>query len=215
MVRIFLISFNNMIVLLVLLSTHRLIHLPLLVIFILRYSKFWKPSKYFIFISFCAYALNLITSFKNGVSLFESLTFSLKIFTPIYFFCALIIYYNVTGENLKRMFLKTSYFCLFLVLIALLFFNPSYNRLESFLPIYFDSMHTHSYLLVSVFIGMSYLIYRSRFNDYYLIAFLGLSFVFLLLGYNIRTALIMYLMFILVMLFLVSDLFLVHLSTIQ
>lgn len=181
--------------------------LPLLIVFIMRYSEYWRPSKYFIYISFCAYTLNIITSFINDVSLFESLILSFKIFTPLYFFCTLKIYSNITGDNLKRMFLKTSYFCLFLVLIATLFFNPSYNRLQNYLPIFFDSIHTHSYVLVSIFIGISYLIYRSRFNDYYLIAFLGLSFVFLLLGYNIRTALIMYLMYILVMLFLVSDLF--------
>lgn len=180
---------------------------PLLIIFILRYKHYWTPSKYFILISFCAYTLNFITSLKNDISLFQSLIYSLKLFTPLYFFCALIIYSKISRKKLNKIFLKFSYFCLFLGVIALLFFNPSYNRLQNYLPIFYDSIHTHNYLMVSLFIGISYSIYRSRLNFYYLITFFAISFLFLFFGYNVRTALIMYLIYILMMLFLISNFF--------
>ncbi len=180
--------------------------LPLLLIFIFQYSKYFKYSKTFLIISFCFYLLNIITSIVNNTPFLESLIFSLKIFTPIYFFNALIIYHNKTGVSLKSILLKFIFICLFLISLALLFFNTSLNRLQIYLPIYFDSIHTHSYVLVSIFIALGYLIYREH-NRYFLFFYLVISFLFLYLGYNVRTAVIMYLIYMMVMLFLISDIF--------
>ena len=179
---------------------------PFLLGFVLRYSKHFKASKGLIFISIIMFVLNIITSLKNEVATIDSLRFSLKIFTPIYFFCALVIYHNKTKKTLKKILLNTVFLCVFLTFIGLVFFNPSINRLQNYLPIYFDSIHTQSYLLVSAFMGLAYIIYRKG-NKLNLIIFLVLTFLFLYLGYNIRTAVIMYLIFIITMLFLVSNIF--------
>jgi hypothetical protein len=142
----------------------------------------------------------------NGISLLDSLTFSFKLFAPIYLFCLIIIYYDKTGKGVFKIF-KTSINIVFvLTIIGLIFFNPSFNRLEVYLPIYFDGIHTHSYILSISFIGVSYLIYRNN-KKYLLVLFLLFSFAFLYFGYGVRTVLIMYLMYIITIFFLISDVF--------
>ena len=120
--------------------------LPLLLIFVFRYRRYSKTIKTLVLMSFFMYSLNIITSFITGISILESVTYSLKIFTPIYLFCALIIYNLKTGQSIKPILIRTIYFCLFLTVVALLFFNPSFNRLRNYLPIYFEGLHTHSYI---------------------------------------------------------------------
>jgi hypothetical protein len=150
--------------------------------------------------------LNVITGLINNVSILQSLTLTLKLLSPFMLFCALVIYQNKKGENIKPFLIKIFKLCAFLSLIAIIFFNPTFNRLQNFLPIYFDSIHTHSYILVSIFIGIGYFLYREE-KIYSMILFLIISFLFFWLGYNVRTSLIMYLIYIVTMFFLVSNIF--------
>lgn len=183
-----------------------LILLPLLLMFILIYRKWANFTLKIILFSCIMFILNLVTGLLNNVSLIDSLTMSLKLFSPLYLFCAFVIYQNKTQTNIKPLLIKIFKLCIVLTAIAILFFNPTFNRLENYLPIYFDSVHTHSYVLVSIFIGISYFLYQQN-KTYKMVIFLVFSFLFLWMGYNVRTALIMYLIYIITMLFLVSDIF--------
>ncbi|WP_428849961.1 hypothetical protein [Paucihalobacter sp.] len=180
--------------------------LPVLILFVFFYRKWAKFSVRIILFLVIMAVLNIITGLINDVSFLGSLTFTLKIFSPILLFCSLVIYHNKTDLDLKKLLIRFFKLCIFLTIIAIFQFNPTFNRLTNYLPVYFDSIHTHNYILVSIFIGVSYFIYRNN-KSYQLILFFAISFAFLLIGYNVRTALIMYLIYIIAMLFLVSDLF--------
>lgn len=180
--------------------------LPVLILFVLFYRKWAKFSVSILLFFVIMGVLNIITGLINNVALLGSITFTLKIFSPILLFCSLVIYHNKTDLDLKKLLIKFFKLCIFLTIIAVLLFNPTFNRLTNYLPVYFDSIHTHNYVLVSIFMGISYFLYRKN-KSYQLILFFAISFTFLLLGYNVRTALIMYLIYIIGMLFLVSDLF--------
>jgi len=187
-------------------NTIEFLLLPLLIFFILLNYRFLGKIIDVFFLSIIMFGLNLVTSVFNQVSIFDSINFTLKIFTPIYLFLALIIYHNKYDLSIKIIVKRTVIICLILTIIGLLFFDPSINRLKKYLPIFFSGSHTHSYVLVSVCIAIGYFIYKSE-KRMLLIGFLLLSFVFLYFGYNVRTALLMYLLYILTMLFLISDFF--------
>lgn len=180
--------------------------LPLLFLFVIMYRTWAKFSTIIILFFVMMVFQNLITGLINNINLLDSLNFTLKIFSPLFLFTTLVIYQNKTNINLKPLLLKFFKLCFFLTMVAILFFNPTFNRLTNYLPVYFDSVHTHSYVLVSIFMGLGYFLYRKN-KRYSLIGFFIISFLFLLLGYNIRTTLIMYLIYIIAMLFLMSDLF--------
>jgi hypothetical protein len=95
---------------------------------------------------------------------------------------------------------------LLLVIIGLLFLDISMNRKEIKWPIYFANIHTHSYILASVFIGISYVYYYNH-QNIKLFSFLFLSFIVLFYGYGVRTVLILYLIYIIVITFLNSNFF--------
>ena len=183
-----------------------LVLLPLLLLFLAYNNKFVGKLKPLILLSFFMLGINMITGIINNVNLIDSVNYSLKIFSPFYFFCAIITYHNKYKKTIKTILLYTVKLCLGLTVIGIIFFNPSYNRFQNYLPIYFDSIHTHSYVLLSVFIAIGYLIYRQN-HKILLIGFLIISFLFLFLGYDVRTSLIMYLIFCITMLYLVSDVF--------
>lgn len=183
-----------------------LVLLPLLLLYLVFNNKFIGKLKLLILITFFMLGINIITGIINNINLIDSVNYSLKIFSPFYFFCAIITYHNKYKITIKKFLLSTVIFCLALTLIGIIFFNPSYNRFQNYLPIYFDSIHTHSYILLSVFIAIGYLIYRQN-HKILLIGYLIISFLFLFLGYDVRTSLIMYLIFCITMLFLVSDVF--------
>lgn len=179
---------------------------PLLLLFIITYYRHYKVAIYFLIFSLVAYGLNLVNSLVNNSSLIESLSYSLKFFVPIYFFCALMIYSKANSDNLKSVLQKALCFCLILIFLAILFFNPSLNRLQVYLPIYFGNVHTHSYLVTVVLMGIGYLLYRKGYK-YRLLLFLGIAFFFSYFGYGVRTATIMFLLYSLVLTYLISDVF--------
>lgn len=179
--------------------------LPILVWSIIKYFRtFDKWIKEVIIISFIMFFLNIITGIINQKTILESLNYSLKLFAPIYLFCFLIISPKNTNLDIKKIVFRTIYICIILTLFAIVFFNPSFNRLRNFLPIYFNGIHTHSYVLVSVFIGLSYQLYKLQ-KYRTMVVFLFLSILFMYFGYNVRTPLLMYLLYAVTMVYLVSD----------
>ena len=141
---------------------------------------------------------NILTSLFNSLDIISSITYTLKVCSPIYFLFVLIIHYKGSHLRLNYNLKKIIFYIIFLSIIALCFFNVSYNRGQERLPIYFSGLHTHNYILSLVFISISYFL-RNR--KYLLVLFLLGTFYFLFFGYNVRTALVFYFIFISSMLY--------------
>lgn len=155
-------------------------------------------------LTFLMYLLNIATAIYNSISLIDSLKYSLKIAAPIYFFIVLIIHSKINGKNFKKELIIVLGYCLFLALIALLFFDVSFNRGTFRWPVFFSGLHTHNYVLAAVFVGISYLLKNKK---WWLFFFLLFSFLFLVVGYNVRTVLVFYLLYIVVALYVTTGFF--------
>lgn len=155
-------------------------------------------------ITFVLYALNILTAYYTSNTLVDSLNYALKISAPIYFFCVLVIHTKLTGKNIKNELLFFMIFCAILSVIALLFFNPTYNRGIFRWPVFFSGLHTHNYVLASLFVGVSYLLKNKK---WWMFFFMLASFLFLIKGYNVRTVIVFYVLFIIVMLYITSGFF--------
>ena len=180
--------------------------IPLLVGYVLLNYKRLKNLKLAFQIGVTLIVLNIITSYLNNISLLKSIEFSLKILSPVFLFFVLVIYSRKHGDNYYKVVLNFIRYCLFLVVIGLIFFDPSVNRIEPQLPIFFNNIHTHSYILASIFIWIAYIIYKKN-KMVTLLVFYIFSFGFLYFGYAVRTALLLYLIFIIASLFIKSDFF--------
>ena len=180
--------------------------IPLLVTYVLLNYKRLMNLKFTFQIGVFLIILNIITSYLNGISLIKSIEFSLKILSPVFLFFVLVIYSRKHGVSYYKMVLNFVRYCLFLVIIGLIFFNPSVNRIEPQLPIFFNNIHTHSYILTSIFIWIAYIIYKKN-KMITLLVFYIFSFGFLYFGYAVRTALLLYLIFIMASLFIKNDFF--------
>ena len=107
-----------------------------------------------------------------------------------------LIHHKKYAFDLNKLTFNFVKLCLVLTLIALMFFNPSSNRgPQKFLPIFFESIHTHSYVLVAIFIIVSKHLLDKK-KRLLLLLFLVVSFSFLWKGYQIRTAILVYLIYI-------------------
>ena len=180
--------------------------LPLLFIFVFKNYNYLGRLKAPLFISILLLLLNLVTSLINNLPILKSLESSLKLISPVFFFMTLIIYKKKFDTDLKKIMIRLLKFCIFLIVIGLVFFDPVANRIEERLPIYFNNIHTHNYIITAIFIGYSYIIFRER-STTFLLFFLIPSFLFLYLGYAVRTALVLYLVYIIGLLFIRIDYF--------
>lgn len=187
-------------------NTTEYILLPFMMVFCLLYWRYLRKYQELLLVIGAMMMLNLLTAIINALDVLGSLNLSLKLFSGVLFFCSLIIYHNKTEQSVQKSFLLILKLCTALVIIALLFFDPSFNRLEEYLPIFFSGIHTHSYVLVCLFVGVLSILHSNR-KRRYLILFSVLSTLFLYLGYNVRTALLMYLFVLVPVLFYTSDLF--------
>lgn len=178
--------------------------LPILVGFLFLYSRHYKKTVVLFLMFSLGLILNGITAILSNSTLYDSINYNLKLFSPILFYCSLMIYAENNYMSLKKTFLKIAFFCLGLSCLALLFFNPSQNRLVDYLPIYFSGIHTHSYILVYLFVGISFIISK-KYNLNYLIAFFTITLAFLFFGYNVRTSIIVYLIYIFTSIYLKSN----------
>jgi len=178
--------------------------IPLLVLYIsLNISKI-KGMIVPILLSGIMVLLNVFTSIYTNTPLIDSVNFTFKIIAPVFLFIAIVIFSkgnNYDIKNISKLFL---FYIALLVIIALLFFDISHNRGSDRLPIFFTNIHTHCYVLVALFMGVAFLIKN---NFWLLLSFVFASFIFLVFGYNVRTAVIQYFIFIAVILYLKSDFF--------
>lgn len=175
--------------------------IPLLLAYVLMNLKHLGHYVRIVEVLFVFIVINLCTSFLTGETLFASFQLTSKLMSPVMLFLVLIIKYKKGELDIGKLAKRFLYLCIFLILIALLLFNPSSNRgPQHFLPIYFESIHTHSYILVSLFIIISFpLFIRKRYIT--LISFFVVSFLFIWFGYAVRTAIIVYLIYMLIVLF--------------
>ncbi len=173
--------------------------LPTLVFYlIINYIKL-RNLKLPLVLTLLLLVLNCITAYINQVELLGSIKYSLKIAAPIYFFCVLIVQYRRTGNNYESLLKKAVLFFCFFSLVALVFFDPSYNRGANRLPVYFSGLHTHNYILTVTFIVISYFLRKQLFT---LLGFFFISFAFLGLGYGVRTIMVFYMFYIAAVLYL-------------
>ena len=98
------------------------------------------------------FLFNILTSLFNSLDIISSITYTLKVCSPIYFLFVLIIHYKGSHLRLNYNLKKIIFYIIFLSIIALCFFNVSYNRGQERLPIYFSGLHTHNYILSLVWL---------------------------------------------------------------
>ena len=173
---------------------------PLLGLFLLKRIRRLKQFNVVLGLIGFMFLLNLFTAFYNGVGILDSVKTTLKIITPILLFYSFLIFYENDKAKAKKVMVFFIKLCVVLTIIGLIFFHNSVNRATEQWPVYFAGIHTHSYVITSIFIGISYLIYQKN-NVVLLFIFLITSFLILQIGWGIRTAVIFYLVFILSMLF--------------
>jgi len=178
--------------------------LPLMVSFLLVNYKYLGKLKVSFVFTFVLIAVNFLTAFLNDKSIFDSINLTLKLISPIYLFIALIVFSKKHHRDLKKPVFRIINLCLILAIIALMVFDISVNRMVEQWPIYFANIHTHSYIMVCVCIAYSLGMYKKGQRTRHIL-FLILSFLLLYFGYNVRTTLVMYLLYIFIILFLLSD----------
>lgn len=177
---------------------------PLIIFYVVNNFKKLGNYKVTFFLTTFLFSFNIITSYINNQELINSITYSLKICSPIYFLFVLETHFKSSHLELKLKLKKLIMFIFFLALIAFCIFNVSYNRGHERLPIYFSGLHTHNYILSIAFVTIAYFLKDKR---YYLLSFLIASFSFLLIGYNVRTPLIFYFIFSITTLYYASNSF--------
>jgi hypothetical protein len=177
--------------------------LPLLVLYLAINYKYLGGLRKSLRIILVMFGLNIVTSLVTGVTLIESVEYTIKLAAPMFLFMCLIAHNKKHGINIKRVTKIIVGICLGLTLVAMLIFDPTYNHWKNWLPVYFASLHTHNYLLAAIFMGIAYYIYLQR-KYLMLLLFFAVSFLFLYKGWEIRSALVFYTTFI------VATLFVIH-----
>ena len=180
--------------------------IPLMVLYLIKNFKALGRFKLTLFIGILLIALNFATSLFTGLPFISSINYSLKLLSPILLFICLVIFSKRQQIDLKRIMLTTFKLCILLTIVALLFFHITMNRVIVQWPIYFDNIHTHSYVLAALSIGVSYLIFKNK-ATYKLLLFIVASFLILYVGYGVRTVLVLYLIFIIAILYAKNNFF--------
>ncbi len=180
--------------------------IPLIIIYLVKNYKILGRVLLPVLIIVSLFLLNIITSYLTDVSLLESVEYTIKFSSPIGFFSCLIIHKRKYDYNIEKKVKFFILYCLILVVFGILVFDPSYNHWRNWLPIYFTSLHTHNYILVSIAIGIGYMLYKNG-RYLYLCAFLISYFLFLYFGYRIRSALFFYLIFAVGITYVIHDFF--------
>lgn len=169
--------------------------IPILIMFIVKNYRYLSNLKRLIYIGVLMCLFNIFTGFYNGINLIKSLEYTLKLMSPILLFICIVIQYDKYRFDIKKLTKNLLIFCAVLTLIGYLIFDRSYNHDEFWLPIYFASVHTHSYVLVIIGMGFSYFLYQNQKYLSFLI-FVFLYLVFLYFGHRIRTPMIFFLIYI-------------------
>lgn len=178
--------------------------IPLMLVYILLNINKLGGLAFTLLGTLTLFFFNIITSYFNEIDLLSSLKYSLKIASPIYFLTVLVIYIKSTGNTLNSLMKTMIIYCFLLTFIGLIFFDPSFNRGEFRLPVFFSGIHTQNYILACLFIVLAIKLQDSYWK---MTVFLFASFLFLVLGYNVRTAIVFYFIVIAVFLYIKSDFF--------
>lgn len=163
--------------------------IPLAILYIVLNYKKLGTLVYPILISFILFFLNFLTAYYNDISLLSSINYSLKIVSPIYLFIVFVLHYKNGWEDLKKIAFILIILCCFLSVIGLIVFDVSYNRGSERLPLYFSGLHSNSYVLASVFTGICFLLKDKKWGLY---LFMIISLFYLIIGWNVRTAVLFY-----------------------
>jgi ABC-type multidrug transport system fused ATPase/permease subunit len=168
--------------------------IPLIFFLIFRFRKDFGALKVVIGAIAVMFLLNLGTFYINEVGFIDSLEYTFKVGIPILFFCCLVVHYKKTQFNISKYLNLFLLFVLFLAVVGILLFDPSFNHGRNWLPVYFASLHTHTYVMVSVGIGLSFWFFDRQYYLYLLIFLLGF-FLFVYGGYGIRSSLVFFAIF--------------------
>lgn len=163
--------------------------IPLVILYIILNYRKIGALIYPILTSFILFFLNVLTAYFNDISLISSINYSLKIISPIYLFIVFVLHYRSGWMDLKKIALNLIVLCCFLSIFGLLVFDVSYNRGAERLPLYFSGLHTNSYVLASVFTGICYFLNNKK---GWLYLFMIVSLAYLVIGWNVRTAVLFY-----------------------
>lgn len=180
--------------------------IPLLILYLFRNRKWLKNKSILIIIWIVMVLINIVTSFFTNTPLMSSLDYSIKLMSPILLFISVIIHYQKYSFDIKKLMVTILIYCSVLVVVGILIFDKSYNHDKLWLPIYFASVHTHSYILVIIAIGFSYLLIEKMKYQYFII-FSCCFFLFLFFGHRIRTPMIFYLVYIFITTYLIHNYF--------
>jgi hypothetical protein len=163
--------------------------IPLAILYIVLNYKKLGTLVYPILISFILFFLNFLTAYYNDISLLSSINYSLKIASPIYLFIVFVLHYKNGWRDPKQIAFILIILCCLLSLIGLIVFDISYNRGAERLPVYFSGIHTNSYVLVAIFSGICFFLKEKKWGLY---LFMIISLFYLIIGWNVRTAVLFY-----------------------
>ena len=180
--------------------------IPLIFGYIVANFKYLGRLKTTFLLSLSLFMVNLFTFVLTPSTFLESLELSLKLLSPLYLFLALIIFRTKRHVDLRKLVVKVLVFCIILIIIGLLFLEISVNRKIEQWPIFFGNIHTHSYIVATIFIAFGYNLMQKK-EPILLIIYFIVSFFILFVGYAVRTPLLLYLVFIIIALYTKSNFF--------
>lgn len=131
--------------------------------------------------------LSGVTAAVNGTSLYESINYLSRIWSPILLFWIAVEYpeYRIENSYIFKIMLST----LILICIAIIFMEDSYNRFEYWWPSYFGGVHTTAYTFAIVTLFFGYLMYSRR-NFICAALIYGFGVYAIFFGWGVRTSLV-------------------------
>tara|TARA_R110002167_G_scaffold179835_2_gene379883 strand:- start:203907 stop:205064 length:1158 start_codon:yes stop_codon:yes gene_type:complete len=125
----------------------------LILLTILAYIPYVLKLFSFVYLVFFILLLSLVTStliYTDG-SVFDAVNSHLRVYSPFLFFTMLASYFSKAPRFAVSISIKFCVFTVILLIVGLMFLPSSENRLELWWPAYFGSIHTTSFMAMSVF----------------------------------------------------------------
>lgn len=180
--------------------------IPLLWLYMIKNLRYLGVLLIPVLITVGMLLMNVFTWLVNDVFFLQSFEYTLKLSAPIYFFICLVVHTRKHGFNLKKRTTQILWLCVGLTIVGILIFDPSYNHWRNWLPVYFAGMHTQTYLLAAVAMGFSFSMYINK-KYIYMLIFLFLAFLFLYFGYQIRSSLVFFAVYLVTIVFVIHEIF--------
>lgn len=140
--------------------------------------------------------LSGVAAAVNDTSVYESINYLLRIWSPILLFWIAVENpeYRIENSYIFKIMLST----LTLICTAIIFMEDSYNRFEYWWPSYFGGVHTTAYTFAIVTLFFGYLMYGRR-NFIYAALIYGFGVCAILFGWGVRTSLVFMILIILIL----------------